>query len=97
MRARWIVAAALLVGLAAPSPADDDLSEAKPFDRLSEGKPATKAQTTDVAEGKPRFVEPIDYLDFVFVASARPVLLRLHLRNNGKPYSSVWEHRAGLF
>jgi Ca2+-binding EF-hand superfamily protein len=82
MRTRWFVAAALLVGLAPPLPADDDLGE---------GKPASKAQVANAAEGKPRYVEPIDYLDFVFVASDRPVLLRLHLRNNNRPYSAAWD------
>jgi Ca2+-binding EF-hand superfamily protein len=82
MRTRWFTAAALLVGLASPLPADD---------ALGEGKPASKAQVALAAEGKPRHVEPIDYLDFVFVASDRPVLLRLHIRNNAKPYSAAWE------
>ncbi len=33
----------------------------------------------------------MDYLDFVFVASDRPVLLRLHLRNGGRPYTAAWD------
>jgi Ca2+-binding EF-hand superfamily protein len=82
MKTRLFTTAALLIGLVSPLSASDDLGE---------GKPASKAQTADAAEGKPRFVEPIDYLDYVFVATDRPVLLRLHLRNNGKPYSDAWE------
>jgi Ca2+-binding EF-hand superfamily protein len=82
MKPRWFAAAAVLVGLVSPLPASDDLGEAKP---------APKAQAAHVGEGKPRSTEPIDYLDFVFVASDRPVLLRLHLRNNGKPYSAAWD------
>jgi Ca2+-binding EF-hand superfamily protein len=82
MRIRWVAAAALLLGLASPLPADDDLGE---------GKSASKAKAANAAEGKPRFAEPIDYLDFVFMASDRPVLLRLHLRKNTSPYSVPWE------
>jgi Ca2+-binding EF-hand superfamily protein len=82
---------AKLSSQAAPLPADDDLGEAKPFVRLSEGKPASKDQAVVAAEGKPRYVEVLDYLDFVFVASDRPVLLRLHLRNNGQPYFAAWD------
>jgi Ca2+-binding EF-hand superfamily protein len=32
-----------------------------------------------------------DHLDFVFVASDRPVLIRLHMRNNDRPYSAAWD------
>lgn len=78
--------------------AADDLGEAKPFESLSESKPAMKAGRTDLAEGKPRFVldksktvEAPDYVDLVFVASDRPVLVRLHLRNNGRPSSAGWD------
>ena len=91
MRTPWMIAAALLAGLAAPLPADDDLGEAKPSERLAEGKPASKAQVVAAAEGKPRYIEVLDYLDFVFVASDRPVLLRLHLRNGGRPYDAAWD------
>jgi Ca2+-binding EF-hand superfamily protein len=90
MRTHWLSGLVLLAGLAPPILADD-LGEAKPYDAVSEGKPASKAQAANLAEAKPRFVEPIDYLDYVFVASDRPVLLRLHLRNNGKPYSMGWD------
>lgn len=90
MKTRWLSALVLLAGLAPPLPADD-LSETKPYEVISEGKPAPKEQAANIAEGKPRFVEPIDYLDFVFVASDRPVLLRWHLRNNGRPYSAAWD------
>ncbi len=89
MTTRWFAAALLAVCLASPLPANDR-RDAGPTDDLGEGKPASKAQAAAAAEGKPRFVEPIDYLDFVFVASDRPVLLRLHLRNNGRPYSVAW-------
>ncbi|MGH7173454.1 MAG: hypothetical protein ACRELF_09475 [Gemmataceae bacterium] len=91
MRTPWMIAVALLAGLAAPLPADDDLGEAKPFVRLAEGKPASKEQAIAAAEGKPRYIEVLDYLDFVFVASDRPVLLRLHLRNGGRPYDAPWD------
>jgi Ca2+-binding EF-hand superfamily protein len=82
MKGHCFAAAVLLVGLASSLPAGDDLGEAKP---------ASTAQAADAAEGKPRFGEPIDYLDFVFLASDRPVLLRLHLRNNGQPYRAPWD------
>ncbi|HTU20975.1 MAG TPA: EF-hand domain-containing protein [Gemmataceae bacterium] len=91
MRTPWMSALVLLAGLAAPLPADEDLGEAKPFVRLSEGKPSAKEQAVAAAEGKPRYVEVLDYVDFVFVASDRPVLLRLHLRNNGRPYTAAWD------
>lgn len=98
----------LLAGLAASLPltfggegrarAADDLGEAKPFESLSESKPAMKAGRTDLAEAKPRFVleksktvEVPDYVGLVFVASDQPVLVRLHLRNNGRPYSAGWD------
>jgi Ca2+-binding EF-hand superfamily protein len=82
----------VLAGLALPLPAADDLSEVKPYEAVAEGKPAAKQQTADAAEGKPRFIEPSGYLDFVFVANDRPVLLRMHLRNNGKHYSAGWDN-----
>ncbi len=92
MKTRWFGVAALLLGLStAPLPAADDLSESKPYEPVSEGKPAAKARRADLAEGKPRFVEVLDYVDFVFVASDRPVLLRLHLRNGGRPYTAAWD------
>jgi Ca2+-binding EF-hand superfamily protein len=91
MRTHWLSGLVLMAGLAPPLPAADDLGEAKPYDVISEGKPASKAQVVAAAEGKPRFIEPIDYLDFVFMASDRPVLLRLHARNNGRPYAAAWD------
>jgi Ca2+-binding EF-hand superfamily protein len=91
MRTPWISSLVVLGGRAAPLTADEDLGEAKPFVRLSEGKPAAKEQAVAAAEGKPRYVEVLDYLDFVFVASDRPVLLRLHLRNGGQPYFAAWD------
>jgi Ca2+-binding EF-hand superfamily protein len=91
MRSPWTIAVVLLFGLAAPLPADEDLGEGKPYDAVSEGKPAAKDQAVAAAEGKPRKVLPIDAVDFVFVASDRPVLLRLHLRNGGRPYQAAWD------
>jgi Ca2+-binding EF-hand superfamily protein len=32
----------------------------------------------------------VDYRDYVFLASDRPVLLRLHVQMNGKPYFAAW-------
>jgi Ca2+-binding EF-hand superfamily protein len=32
-----------------------------------------------------------DRLDFVFLASDRPVFLRLHMRHDGRPYSAAWD------
>jgi Ca2+-binding EF-hand superfamily protein len=32
-----------------------------------------------------------DYQDYVFLASTRPVLLRLHLRIDGRPYYAAWD------
>jgi Ca2+-binding EF-hand superfamily protein len=32
-----------------------------------------------------------DHLDFVFLASDRPVFLRLHMRHDGRPYSAAWD------
>lgn len=93
-------AASLLLLLVGESRARaaDDLGESKPFESLSESKPAMKAGRADLAEAKPRFVpdkskaaEVPDYVDLVFVASDRPVMVRLHLRNNGRPYSAAWE------
>jgi Ca2+-binding EF-hand superfamily protein len=46
---------------------------------------------------KPRSAAPdlaslgVDYQDFVFMASDRPVLVRLHVRNDGRPYSAPWD------
>jgi Ca2+-binding EF-hand superfamily protein len=91
MRTPWMSGLVLLAGLASPLPAADDLGEAKPFESLTEGKPARKDQAIAAAEGKPRFVEPLDAVDLVFLASDRPVLLRLHLRNNGRHYSAAWD------
>ncbi len=65
---------------------------------LSEAKPAPKGG--DQAEAKPLMsaaAPAIDYLDFVFVASDRPVLLRLHLLNNGRSYSATWDDYMKTF
>jgi len=40
---------------------------------------------------KPFAKRPDDQLDFLFLASDRPVLIRLHLRAGDKPYVAVWE------
>ena len=56
---------------------------------LSDAKPAPKSG--DKAEAKPLVVPAIDYLDFVFVANDRPVLLRLHMQNNNRPYTAAWD------
>lgn len=82
-----------LWGLALPSlSAAEDLGEGKPFEKLSEAKPAAKDVVK--SEAKPRraaAAAPIDYLDFVFAANDRPVLLRLHLRNGNRPYTAGWD------
>jgi len=65
---------------------------------LSEAKPAPKGG--DQAEAKPLMsaaAPAIDYLDFVFVASDRPVLVRLHLLNHGRPYSATWDDYMKTF
>jgi Ca2+-binding EF-hand superfamily protein len=91
MRTLWFAAAALGASLsAAPLPAAEPRAEAKPIQPLSESKPAK--DRLDLSEAKPAVaVPPIDYIDFVFVASDRPVLLRLHLRNGARPYSAAWD------
>lgn len=93
---------ACLVLFVAGKARGDDLGEAKPFERLSEAKPAMKAQRAALAEAKPRFAldkskiaEVSDFVDLVFVGSDKPVLLRLHLRNNGRPYPTAWNDYMG--
>ncbi len=82
MKVHRFMTATLLVGLATSLSASDDRSERKA---------TPKAKAAGVAEIKAKPLELIDYLDFVFVASDRPVLVRLHLLNNGKPYGAAWE------
>jgi hypothetical protein len=91
MKMRWLVGLAVCVALAALPRADAQTPEIQEAvkAKLSEAKPAPKSD--DKAEGKPLLVPAIDYKDFVFVASDRPVLLRLHVRNNGRPYSTAWD------
>ena len=39
-----------------------------------------------------------DHIDFLFLASTRPVLLRVHVRVDGKPYYAPWdEYTKKLF
>jgi Ca2+-binding EF-hand superfamily protein len=38
-----------------------------------------------------------DYKDFLFLASDRPVLLRLHLRIDGRPYHAPWDEYMKKF
>jgi Ca2+-binding EF-hand superfamily protein len=92
MKFSWRSGLALLVGLAAwPSWAAAQTAEIQAIvdAKLAEGKPAPKG--ADKAEAKPFAVPVIDYQDFVFVASDRPVLLRLHMRSDGRPYSAAWD------
>jgi Ca2+-binding EF-hand superfamily protein len=52
---------------------------------LSAQAPPAKAPPTST-------VKPDDdHLDFVFLASDRPVYLRLHMRHDGRPYSAAWD------
>ncbi|HEY7155292.1 MAG TPA: EF-hand domain-containing protein, partial [Gemmataceae bacterium] len=92
MRTSWLTALALLVASIAALPRagaqTQEIQDAVDA-QLAEGKPAPKS--ADKAEAKPRNVPVIDYLDFVFLASDRPVLLRLHLRNGNRPYSAAWD------
>jgi Ca2+-binding EF-hand superfamily protein len=91
MRTLLIGSLALSVMLTAPlrasaqTQAIQDAVDAK----LAEAKPA--AQGSVKAEAKPLTAPAIDYLDFVFVANDRPIYLRLHIQNNGRPYSTAWE------
>ena len=55
------------------------------------GRGQAAPKSNDKAEGKPLTIPVIDYKDFVFMASDRPVLVRLHLRINGRPYSAAWD------
>lgn len=90
MRSRWLGAFAAFVALAAPrADAQTPEIQAAVKAKLSEAKPAAKGN--DKAEAKPLTAPAIDYLDFVFVASDRPVLLRLHMRNGNRPYSAAWD------
>jgi Ca2+-binding EF-hand superfamily protein len=91
MRTHWLAGLAVFVGLAALPRADAQTAEIQDAvkAKLSEAKPAAKG--ADKAEGKPLVVPAIDYLDFAFMASDRPVLLRLHMRNGNRPYSAAWD------
>lgn len=91
MKIGWHVVLTALAGLTAlASPAGAQTQEIQDavVAMLAEAKPAPKSD--DKAEAKPLLVPETDYLDFVFVASDRPVLLRLHLRNDGRPYLAAW-------
>jgi Ca2+-binding EF-hand superfamily protein len=90
MRSRWIGALAACAALAAPrADAQTPELQAAVDAKLAEGKPAPKGN--DKAEGKPLRAPALDYLDFVFVASDRPVLVRLHMRNGERSYSAAWD------
>jgi Ca2+-binding EF-hand superfamily protein len=104
----WALPAGLAVCLLFPlggkgtAKADEELSEVKPFETLSEAKPAMKEVRAVLAEAKPRYAldkaknaESPDFIDLVFVGSDKPVLLRLHIRNNARPYSAAWEDYMG--
>ncbi|HEY7427141.1 MAG TPA: EF-hand domain-containing protein [Gemmataceae bacterium] len=91
MRTRWSGGLAVFVILAALPQANAQTPEIQAAleTELAEAKPAPKGG--DKAEAKPRIVPVIDYLDLVFLASNRPVLVRLHIRNGGRPYSAAWD------
>ena len=44
-----------------------------------------------MAKAPARGARTADQLDFIFFASDRPVLVRLHMRIGEKPYSAAWE------
>jgi Ca2+-binding EF-hand superfamily protein len=90
MRSRWLGVLAACVALAVPrADAQTPEIQAVVSAKLSEAKPAAKGN--DKAEAKPLTAPAIDHLDFVFVASDRPVLLRLHMRSGERPYSAAWD------
>jgi Ca2+-binding EF-hand superfamily protein len=99
MKTCWRIVLTVLAGLAVLAPRaaaqkpdiQEDIQELAP--KLAEAKPAPKSD--DKAEAKPLVPPVIDYLDFVFMASDRPVLLRLHFRNGGRPYSTAWDDYMG--
>jgi len=96
MRLRWLGALAACVALAVPrADAQTPEIQAAVKAKLSEAKPAAKGN--DKAEAKPLLAPAIDYLDFVFVASDRPVLLRLHMRSGDRPYSAAWDDYMKTF
>jgi Ca2+-binding EF-hand superfamily protein len=97
MRTRRFLVLAALAALVSVPRADAQTQEIQDAvdAQLAEAKPAPKSD--DKAEAKPRLNPVIDYLDFVFVASDRPVLLRLHLRNHGRPYSAAWDDYMKAF
>jgi Ca2+-binding EF-hand superfamily protein len=57
------------------------------------GPPAAKpaAKPVEPVEPAAKAPEVSDKLDYVFLATDRPVLIRVHLRAGDKPYSVVWE------
>jgi Ca2+-binding EF-hand superfamily protein len=46
---------------------------------------------TAAAEDKPQAADSRDVQDFVLLAEERPILVRLHVRLDGKPFRDVWE------
>ena len=60
-----------------PAPADAEI--------VLKAPPAVQAPGTAV-------VKPTgDYQDVMFFSSTRPVLLRLHVQVDGKPYTALWD------
>jgi Ca2+-binding EF-hand superfamily protein len=56
------------------------------------------AWTTVFADGPQKPATPAagrDVQDFVFLSDARPVLVRLHIHNDGKPFQESWEDFVG--
>jgi Ca2+-binding EF-hand superfamily protein len=63
--------------------------------------------TTEFAQAQvpPPYRQPVDtgiitgdYRDFLFLASDRPILMRLHMQSGGKPYYEPWnDYMAKLF
>src|SRR4051794_39151590 len=72
-----------LVGLGLLLPAPRALAQVVPPARAVPAAMATGPQT--------------DYKDFLFLASDRPVLLRLHLRIDGRPYHAPWDEYMKKF
>jgi Ca2+-binding EF-hand superfamily protein len=102
MKMRWLIVPAMLALLAPHAaaqtpPLTPTLSpsrgrgqgEGELQIKLGEAKPAAKGSVK--GEAKPLILPEMDYVDLVYLASDRPVLLRLHLRNNGRPYTDRWD------
>jgi Ca2+-binding EF-hand superfamily protein len=83
MRMRCLAGLALLAGLSASLPANAQTAEIQ--DALDAALQAARTMAAS------KVTPPVDYLDFVFAASDRPVLLRLHLRNGARPYTAGWD------